>query len=322
MTVLGKVRLGAFALALWAALSAVPRAVRAQETPPPTGNDAPAVTPAPAPRSDAPPAPPTAQPSSPPPAQPGYPPSGQPGYPPPGQPSYPPSGQESYAPPGQGYPPGYAPPGYAPGYAPPGYPPGYAPPGYPPGYAPPRYAPTEPTHSGLYLHLHLGGGFTSVTGSGGYSGTLKYSGGGPSFAVAVGGAVAPNLALFGNLFFTGSSDLKVSGGGYTTDSSGDTLLAGIGGGIVYYFMPVNIFISAALVSVQFEADDANGKTIHESDFGVGFQGMIGKEFWVSEHWGLGAALEFVGAGSMKDKDDPNMSWSGGAFNVLFSATCF
>jgi len=314
MTVLGKVRLGAFTLALWVALSAVPRAVRAQETPPPTGNDAPSVAPAPAPGTNAPPAPPTAQPSSPPP--------GQPGSPPPGQPGYPPSGQEGYAPPGQGYPPGYAPPGYAPGYGPPGYPPGYAPPGYPPGYAPPRYAPSEPTHSGLYLHLHLGGGFTSVTGSGGYAGTVKYSGGGPSFAVAVGGAVAPNLALFGNLFFTGSSDLKVSSGGYTTDSSGDTLLVGIGGGIVYYFMPVNIFISAAVVSVQFEADDANGKTIHESDFGVGFQGMIGKEFWVSEHWGLGAALEFVGAGSMKDKDDPNMSWSGGAFNVLFSATCF
>ena len=50
--------------------------------------------------------------------------------------------------------------------------------------------------------------------------------------------------------------------------------------------------------------------------------MIGKEFWVSEHWGLGVALEFVGAASMKDKDNSTISWSAAAFNVLFSATCF
>ena len=50
--------------------------------------------------------------------------------------------------------------------------------------------------------------------------------------------------------------------------------------------------------------------------------MVGKEFCVSEHWGLGAALEFVGASSMKDKDTPAISWSASAFNVLFSATCF
>jgi hypothetical protein len=296
MTVLGKVRLGASTLALLVALSAVPRAARAQETPPPTGNAAPTVTPAPAPGSDAPPAPPTAQPSSPSPGQPGYPPPGQPGY----------------APPGQGYPPGYAPPGYPP-------------PGYPPGYAPPRYArpaPPEPMHSGLYLHFHLGGGFTSVSGSEGGVTTLKYSGGGPSFAIAVGGAVAPNLALFGNLFFTGSSQPKVSSGGYSTDTSGDTLVGGFGAGIVYYFMPVNIFISGAVAAVQFEADDSDGKTARQSDFGVGFQGLIGKEFRVSEHWGLGVALELFGASSMKDKDDPAMSWSAGAFNVLLSATCF
>jgi hypothetical protein len=296
MTVLGKFRFRAFTLAapscaLLAALAAVPRAARAQETPPPAGNAAPSVTPGPGNG-----APPVAQPAPPPP--------GQPGAPPPGQ-----------------YPPGYAPPGYAPGYPPPAYPPGYAPPSYPP----PRYVPpvpAEPSHSGVYLHLHLGGGFTSISGSDGNGGTIKIAGGGPSFAVAVGGAVAPNLALFGNLFFTGSANPKVTSAGYTTDTTGDTIVGGFGAGIVYYFMPVDIYISGAVAALNFQADDGNGKTTYSSDVGVGFQGMVGKEFWVSDHWGLGAALEFVGATSMKDKDNPSISWSANAFNILFSATCF
>ena len=287
MTTRGKVRLGAFTLA---ALSAVSLAARAQDAPPPADNAAPSVAPGPGSGNEAPA------------AQPAAPPAGQPGYPPQGQ----------------GYPPGYAPPGYAPGYAPPGYPPGYA----PPPYAPP--VPTEPTHGGVYVHLHLGGGFTSIKGSNGGA-TLKISGGGPAFAIAVGGAVAPNLALFGNIFLTMASQPQVSGTGYysaNTQASGDAFIGGFGGGIVYYFMPANAYISAVVATTQFEADDADGKTAYTSNYGIGFEGMIGKEFWVSDHWGLGAALEFVGASSMKDKNNANVSWSAGAFNLLFSATCF
>ena len=211
MTTIGRVRLGALTLA---ALSTISLAARAQDAPPPADNAAPSVTPGGAPATTRRPAPRRATPG---PGQQGYPPAGQQGYPPPGQ--------QGYPPPGQGYPPGYAPPGYAPGYAPPRYPPGYA----PPGYAPP--APTEPTHSGVYVHLHLGGGFTSIKGSDGSGSTLTVSGGGPSFAVAVGGAVAPNLALFGTLFFTGSSQPKVSSNnsyyGNTTPSPSATPWSGV-----------------------------------------------------------------------------------------------
>jgi hypothetical protein len=293
MATIGKLRLGALTLI---ALSTVPLAARAQDAPPPADNAAPSVTPGSAPGGEAPPPPPAAQPAPPPPDQPSSPPAGQ------------------------GPPPGYAAPGYAPGYAPPGYPPGYAP---PPPYVPP--APTEPTHGGVYLHLHLGGGFTSIKGTNGSGSTVKLSGGGPSFAVAVGGAVAPNLALFGNFFLTMASQPQVSSNGYygySTQSSLDAIVGGLGGGVVYYFMPANVYISGAIGALNFQADDSNSKTVYTSDVGVGFQGLIGKEFWVSDHWGLGAALEFVGAGSMKDKDNPNISWSAAAFNLLFSATCF
>jgi hypothetical protein len=77
-----------------------------------------------------------------------------------------------------------------------------------------------------------------------------------------------------------------------------------------------------VATLNLQGSDANGKTTYTSDFGAGFEGMIGKEFWVSEHWGLGGALEFVGASSMKDTDTPNISWSATAFNLLVSATYF
>ena len=136
---------------------------------------------------------------------------------------------------------------------------------------------------------------------------------------------APNLALFGNIFLTIASQPQVSGTGYyniSGQATGDGLIGGFGGGIVYYFMPANVYISGVLATTQFEASDADSKTTYSSDYGIGFEGMIGKEFWVSDHWGLGAALEFIGASSMKDKDNTNFSWSAGAFNLLFSATCF
>ncbi|HEY4186650.1 MAG TPA: hypothetical protein VGP07_16350 [Polyangia bacterium] len=37
-------------------------------------------------------------------------------------------------------------------------------------------------------------------------------------------------------------------------------------------------------------------------FGLGFQGMVGKEWWVSSEWGLGVAAEVIFAGDMKDKN--------------------
>lgn len=263
-------------------LSGLSLAVRAQDAPPPPAGAVPSVMPAPAPGDDAPPAPPAA--------------------PPPGQPSYPPA---------------YAPPGYAPGYGPPAYRPGYT----APAYAPP--GPAEPTHNGVYVHLHVGGGFTSIKGSDGNGNTIKLSGGGPSFTVAVGGAVAPNLALFGNFFLTFATQPQVSSSSYGNgQATGDALFGGLGAGVVYYFMPANIYLSGAIGAVHFQADDSNSKVVYTSATGVGFQALIGKEFWVSDHWGLGAALELMGGSAMKDKDNPAFSWSAGAFNLLFSATCF
>lgn len=46
--------------------------------------------------------------------------------------------------------------------------------------------------------------------------------------------------------------------------------------------------------------------------------MVGKEWWVSDNWGLGVAANFM-VGSMKDKDY-DTRWTGLSTSILFSAT--
>ena len=308
-----------------AALCAFPLTTRAQTASPPASEAPPTVTVTPAPTREAPPAadsPVTAPAAALAPAQP----APAPAYPRPASPPPP-----AYAPP-PAYPP---PPGYAP---PPAYPPppGYAP---PPAYPPPPYwgrpsygaayqpVPATPpgfeTHDGFFLRLHLGGGFTSITGSNGAGDTVGLSGGGVSIGFAVGGAITRNLILFGTVAGTVISDPSVRLNGvssaYSTPSGSSASVGGTGAGLAYYFEPVNVYLSGALMLVTFEFDDANNKAIYQSDAGVGFQGIVGKEWWVSTNWGLGLAGELYVA-TMKDKTDPNTNWTSSAFSVLFSAT--
>jgi hypothetical protein len=219
----------------------------------------------------------------------------------------PPGYQDPNAPPPAGYPP---PGGYPPG----GYPPG----GYPPptAYAPP---PVMNQHAGLYLHLHLGGGFTSLSASSGGT-DVKLSGASGSFAAALGGTVSPNLIVYGSIFGSSMSDPDLTITGYGTSStSGTVSLIGVGPGLAYYIEPVNMYVAGTLAAMKISSSDSNGNNTGESSWGVGFQGLVGKEWWMTPEWGLGIAGEIIVA-SMKDSTQSDITWTGTAFNVLFSAT--
>jgi hypothetical protein len=255
--------------------------------------------------------------ASPPPAAPSYPPSPppepnpQPGYPPP-QPAQPPPGYGTPPPP----PPyGYPPPPY--GYPPPA---GYPPPGrrYPPG----AYAPQAPVniHDGFYLRLHLGFGFTSVTGTDSTGSQLVLSGASGSLGMAIGAALGSNLIIFGNFFGTSITDpdVKIDGVSQGT-GKGSATMVGFGVGLAYYVVPSNVYLSAAVGTTQFSVSNSNGATGYKSDFGIGLQTMLGKEWWISDDWGIGVAGELLLA-SMKDQTDTSTTWTTAAFSLLFSAT--
>lgn len=170
------------------------------------------------------------------------------------------------------------------------------------------------------MRLHLGAGFTHVSGTDSFGEKLTVSGGGGSFGLALGGAIRRNLVIFGNLFLSapGTTDLKVNGvSSAPTDTS--AAVFGIGPGIAYYVEPVNLYLSGTVAAMEFEIDDSNGHTLYQSKTGIGMQAMVGKEWWVSESWGVGIAGELV-ASSMKDNQDSKLTWGAVAFSIAFSAT--
>jgi hypothetical protein len=251
-----------------------------------------------------------------------------PGSPPPG---YPPPG---YPPPGYAPPPGYPPSGYAPA---PGYPPpGYAPaPGYgAPGYAPPQHVAGSHEHDGFYLRLHIGPGYTHMSANS-TGNDIVISGTSGAFGLAMGGAVTGNLILFGTFTFASISNPNIKVNGMSTDANGLPFSTGggtadsfgIGAGAAYYIEPTNLYLSGSLLANQLQINDSNGSSVGQTNFGVGFEGLVGKEWWVSDNWGLGVAAQFLWA-SMKDKADATglvttgdtPTWTSAAFSLLFSAT--
>jgi hypothetical protein len=200
-------------------------------------------------------------------------------------------------------------------------PPAPSPRNYPPPAA--FAAPAGPIHRGFYLRMHLGLGFTSLTGSGSSVPTTVLHGPGAGVGIALGGGVAPDLAIYGNLFASIANDPEVTTGGIDGGKSpGSVALRGFGCGVAYYLEPLNIYLSGALALMTMQREDGQGNVTDQSDTGFGLDAMVGKEWWVSPHWGLGAALQAVVAGKMKDQNDSRVGWSGEGFNLLFSATFY
>jgi hypothetical protein len=174
-------------------------------------------------------------------------------------------------------------------------------------------------HDGIYLRTSAGLADTSNTTRQSAPSRSTASGGGVSTAVAIGGAVIPNVILYGAL--------SLAIGGTTLHDASqqldvpDATFAWVllGGGLAYYLDPENVFFSATLGASELSVDDQYGSHVVETKLGFGMDLQIGKEWWVSSSWGLGLAAQFL-YGSSNDLDPTRGRWTtyGGA--LLFSAT--
>ncbi len=261
-------------------------------------------------------------------AQPPPPPAPYPAPPPAAPAPYPYPAQPVQAPPPV---PGYPPPGYpAPGYPPPGYPaPGQPPPGYPaaqyPGLGAIALDPGAHRHDGFYLRMMLGPGYTHMSADlAGVDSSI--SGAGLGIDIAVGAAVTENLALFGELLVDSAVNPDVKRGASTSSLSNRTADAtGFGVGAAYYFMPTNTFLAASLLVARSSLEDTTGEesvTVSESDAGLGLNLVGGKEWWVSDNWGLGVAGQLFAA-RVKDSEvlmNSKPTWTLFGFSLAFTAT--
>lgn len=151
------------------------------------------------------------------------------------------------------------------------------------------------THDGFFLRLSTGLGYASVSGDNDNSATFK--GATSQSSIAIGGIVTENLALHADIFAVTLVSPDVTIGGITYSDLDITMRAGaLGIGLTYYFMPLNLYLSgsigAAVASTKVVFTDSTSRT-YESGTGFGLNLMVGKEWWVSENWGIGVAGQLI-----------------------------
>jgi hypothetical protein len=173
-------------------------------------------------------------------------------------------------------------------------------------------------HDGLFLRVapgigwngtskDIGGDATDLTG---FSGMLNF---------AIGVNVARNLALHLDVSGVSAANSKVADTGrgqasefnYITSSS-------VGIGMTYYYLS-NYYLTGAVGRA--ESSKRSGSMVQTTDPGYGVNVMLGKEWWVSDEWGIGLAGQFLYT-LCPDRTvsgiQPDVKST--SFGILFSAT--
>jgi hypothetical protein len=138
--------------------------------------------------------------------------------------------------------------------------------------------------------------------------------------------LAENLILAVHGFVMGVADPTYTSYGQSF-SSYDTSwnLWGVGPQLTYYLMPANVYVSGTVAFTRLteticSSCGANSDTT-SSDWGVGVVFSVGKEWWVSDNWGLGVACQLVGAtNDVTDPTGPKVTYRTWGVAAGFSAT--
>jgi len=207
---------------------------------------------------------------------------------------------------------------YGPAYGPPGPPP----PSYRPAprYSAPYYYEPAGHNGGLFIRLTAGLGYLYATESAGGQ-SVNYSGLGGSAGAALGGVIAPNLILFGEILGTSAWDAEVGSGGPSYHPGVDVTLLGFGPGIAYYLQPANMYLSATLAFSKLTFSNSNYYDpsygyAEDTNLGVGASFMVGKEWWMGRHLGMGVAGQLHLASMRDSYYDTRLTAT--AFSILFS----
>jgi hypothetical protein len=141
--------------------------------------------------------------------------------------------------------------------------------------------------SGFFFRVAPGGGYsrTAVTEDGDRFALKGVSG---SVDFAIGAVVKRNLALHVTVGGWGLVDPTVEFNGAEEVASNTSItMAMIGGGFTYYLGPSNVYLtaSAGAATQRLEIEGESG----DSDTGFAFDAGLGKEWWVSDRWGIGVS---------------------------------
>jgi len=170
-------------------------------------------------------------------------------------------------------------------------------------------------HFGFFIRPDLGFGYMTSSESTSF-GDVTVSGVAALAGVSIGGAVAENVILSAHIYDAVTTNPTVTLN-RTSGSTSNTevTMFGIGPELTYYFMPNNVYLSGTLaLSRMTTSGNSNGSA--STDWGFGTRVTLGKEWWVSDHWGLGLS----GHVSYATNNDVGNTVSTWALGAAFSAT--
>ena len=178
-------------------------------------------------------------------------------------------------------------------------------------------------HEGFFLRLGIGLGYLNMR-TEFLDEDLDIKGPAGHLQVALGGNLSPNLILFGQLFVNAINEPTVEFNGEEEDAEDLTASIGAVGIGMAYYLPSNVYFSGTLAASQLRLEeDSNEENDAESEVGPAFMAQIGKEWWVSDNWGLGLAGQVLVSSNKDDEDvedTEDVTWTTVGFGLLFSAT--
>lgn len=175
------------------------------------------------------------------------------------------------------------------------------------------------THDGFFLNMALGfaGGSMDIKGDG-YK--LENSGTTTLFNFRIGGCPIPNLAISADLQGVGMAGItqKMAGESQKADKDLTYTVSTLGLGTTYY-IPDLFFVGATISpSGSLRVADDNDEEDSQGDM-MGYSLRIGKEWWVSENWGLGVEFNYTHS-TLSEVEDTDLDWVTNVYGVLFTAT--
>jgi hypothetical protein len=178
-------------------------------------------------------------------------------------------------------------------------------------------------HKGLYIGLGLGPAFGAINDEPtSYGKSYKIEGSAFTFDFRIGGNISENLILTFDMTSRSISSPTIVFSDTTIATSSNISLneSCYGLGLTYYLMPNNIYIGGTIGRGYYTISDRSRGTSAKSDYGYSGSIRIGKQWWVSKNWGLGASLIGSNTSVKNTMNGYTEKISGPRLTLMFQAT--
>jgi hypothetical protein len=175
-------------------------------------------------------------------------------------------------------------------------------------------------HEGLFLQFTPGIGVAATAAKLPDGTNVSLSGAGGTFGLQIGAALTEHWILAADLSGTSVFEPRLKMGDTDVKTVSDVSWNSgyLGASIAYYVMPLDLHVGGG-IGVFRMALDVPGMDLQHSNFGGAVKLAVGKEWWVSDRWGLGVNLESM-AGAVPDNSVSGNGWGFFSVDLAVSAT--